>query len=113
MIFSLILGLIAGTALIVYRGLYLGPWNEAVNTMGTCLIAAIVIYIVLQIIGSMGSFFAKLVFVIALTAVILFGGRKLWNRYNPSNQIDMPQQVQSLTQPVTNVTEKIKDLKNF
>ena len=113
MIFSLILGLIDGTALIVYRGLYMGPWNQAINTMGTCLIAAIVGYIVLQIIGSMGNFLAKLLFVIALAAVILFGGRKLWNRYNQSNQIEMPQQVESLTQPVTNFTEKVKDFKKF
>ena len=113
MIFSLILGLIAGTALIVYRGLYLGPWNQAINTMGTCLIAAVVGYIVLQIIGSMGNFFAKLLFIVALAAVILFGGRKLWNRYNQSNQIEMPQQVESLTQPVSNFTEKVKDFKKF
>lgn len=89
MILSLIFGFIAGIAAIIYRGIYFGPWNEVLNTMGACLAAAVFVYIVLQILAGIGGFFLKLVIIVILTIIILFGGTKLWNTFNPDNPIDM------------------------
>lgn len=90
MILSLLFGFIAGIAAIIYRGLYFGPWNEALNTMGACLAAAFVLYILLQILIGIGGFFLKLLFAFVVTVLIVFGGTKIWNTYNPDNPINLP-----------------------
>ena len=90
MILSLLLGFIAGIVAIVYRGIYFGPWNQVLNTMGTCLLAAVVIYILLQILAGIGGFFLRLLFAAVLTLAIVFGGTKMWNTYNPENPINLP-----------------------
>ena len=90
MIASLLIGLIAGIAMVIYRGIYFGPWNAVLNTMGACIAAALVCYILLQILASLGGFFLKLFFIIVIASLILFGGRKLWNTYNPENPINFP-----------------------
>ena len=90
MIFTMFIGLIAGIAMVIYRGLYFGPWNQVINTMGVCLAASIVFYILLQIIAGIGSFFLKIVLIILITIVVFFGGTKLWNSFNPDNPIKMP-----------------------
>ena len=81
---------VAGLAMVIYRGIYLGPWSEVINTMGSALLAAMVVYIFLHIIFSVGSFFLRLLLVIIFAAVILIGGRKFWNMFNPDNPIHMP-----------------------
>lgn len=100
MIASLLIGLIAGIAMIIYRGLYFGPWDAALNTMGACVAAAIVCYILLQILASLGGFFLKLFFIIVIASFILFGGTELWNTYNPKNPINWP----------TSITQKLNNL---
>ena len=90
MILSLLFGFIAGIAAIIYRGVYFGPWNETFNTMATCLAAAIALYILLQILIGIGGFFLKVVFAIVVTILIVFGGTKIWNTYNPDNPINLP-----------------------
>ena len=90
MILSLLFGFIAGIATIIYRGLYFGPWNEALNTMGACLGVALLIYIILQILAGIGSFFLKLIVIIILSILIFFGGTRLWNKFNPDQKIDLP-----------------------
>lgn len=90
MVFALICGLIGGIGLVIYRGLYFGPLPAVINTMGSALVAAVVIYIFLQLLASIGSFFIRILLVIVFAAAILFGGRKLWNTFNPDNPIKMP-----------------------
>ncbi len=90
MIFSLLLGFLAGIATVIYRGLYFGPWNQVLNTMGACLAASIVFYILLQILISLGGFFLKIAFAVIVTICIVFGGTKVWNTYNPDNPINLP-----------------------
>ena len=58
--------------------------------MGVCLASALVIYVVLQILAGIGGFFLKLLFVVVITAAIVFGGTKIWNTYNPDNPINLP-----------------------
>lgn len=89
MILTLVFGFIAGIVAVCYRGLYFGPWNEALNTMGACLAAAVFAYIILQILAGIGSFFLKLVIIVILTIIVLFGGTRLWNTFNPDSPIDL------------------------
>ncbi len=91
MILSLLCGFIAGIAAIIYRGLYFGPWNQALNTMAVCLVVSVVLYILLQILFSIGGFFLKLLFVVLVVSAIVFGGAKVWNTYNPDDPINLPQ----------------------
>ena len=106
MVTALILGFVAGVVLIVYRGLYLGPWAAALNTMGVCLIASIVIYIVLQIIASIGSFFLRILLIAAIIGGIVFGG---WRLYDGSNsKPHMPNiTFDSVTRPINNLLHKV------
>ena len=104
MILTLLFGLIAGIVLIIYRGLYFGPWNAALNTMGACVAAALVCYVLFQILASLGGFFLKLLFVLIVVTAIVFGGRKVWNTYNPNNPINFPS---SITEKISDFTSRI------
>ena len=95
MIFTLICGLIAGVGLVIYKGIYFGPWQEVVNTMGSALAAAVILYVFLQILACVGSFFLRILLVIVFATAILFGGRKLWDTFNPDNPIKMPSAISS------------------
>ena len=101
MFLTLLIGFIAGIALIIYRGLYFGPWPAAINTMGTALASAIVLYVFLQILASVGSFFLRVLLVLIFAAVILIGGRKLWNTFNPDNPINLPTAVSNSIDGIT------------
>jgi len=101
MFLTLLLGFIAGLGLIIYKGLYFGPWPEALNTMGTAIVVAIVFYIFLQILANIGGFFLKVFLVILFSVAILVGGQKLWNAFNPDNPIVVPA-------AITNSFEQIK-----
>ena len=87
---ALMLGFIAGLVLIVYRGLYNGPLSAAFYTMGASLGIAVAIYIILTILGQLGSFVIKLCLILAVGVVILFFGTTLWNIFNPENPIVLP-----------------------
>ncbi|MBQ3696102.1 MAG: hypothetical protein II938_03950 [Alphaproteobacteria bacterium] len=106
MIFTLLIGLIAGVAMVIYRGLYFGPWNAALNTIGACLAAAIICYILLQILANIGGFFLKILFVVIITVLILFGGTKIWNTYNPDHPINFPPS--AVTDKVNGLTSRIR-----
>ena len=111
MIFALILGAMAGVGMIFYRGVY--STSAMLNTMGVAIIASFIIYLIFQLMSGIGGFFLKLLLVIVLGLGILYGGKNLWNRYNPSNPIHVPTQidnkVQSIAKPVQNLTSKIKN----
>ena len=93
MILTLLIGFLIGVGMVIYRGLYFGPWNAAFNTLAACIAASFVFYILLQILASLGGFFMKLFFIIVIACLILFGGREVWNTYNPDNPINMPASV--------------------
>ena len=95
MIFSILIGLVLGIGMVIYRGLYAGPWNAALNTVGACILASIVCYILLRILAGIGGFFLKIVFIIIIATLILFGGTKIWNTYNPDNPIPLPSSISS------------------
>jgi len=95
MIFALICGLIGGIGMVFYKGIYFGPWQAVVNTMGSALAAAVIMYVFLHLLACIGSFFLRILLVILFAAAILFGGRKLWNTFNPDNPIKMPAGVSS------------------
>ena len=110
MITTLILGLLAGIGMVIYRGLYFGPWAAALNTIGVCVIAAVVIYIALQIIASIGSFFLRILLIIAFAFGILFGGYHLWNSANPTQKlpaIHVNVNTNSFTQQIRNWLHKM------
>ncbi len=87
---ALMLGFVAGLVLIVYRGLYNGPWSAALYTMGSSLGIAVAIYIILTILGQLGSFVIKLFLILAICVIVLFFGSTLWNLLNPDNPITIP-----------------------
>lgn len=90
MLIALVCGFIGGIGLVIYRGLYFGPWNAVINTMGVALAASIIIYVFLHLLLCVGGFFLRILLVIIFAAAILFGGRKLWNTFNPDNPIQLP-----------------------
>lgn len=87
---ALMIGFIAGLVLIVYRGLYNGPWSAAFYAMGSCLGIAVAIYIILTILGQLGSFFIKLFLILTVGFLILLFGTTLWNLMNPDMPIVFP-----------------------
>ncbi len=105
MFICFILGIIASISIIVYKGLYFGPWPAVLNTVGMCLIGSVILYVVLQILGSIGGFLIKLALVIIVAGAIIFGGHKLWNSANPTKQLpDI--NISAITQPVYNWVQK-------
>ncbi len=86
MFLALLIGFLGGISLIVSRGL-LGDWMAMTTTMGSCLAAAFVIYILFQIFIGIGGFFLKLIFICVFLSALFFGGKGLWNTFNPDNQI--------------------------
>ena len=95
MVLALVLGFFAGLGMILYKGLYFGPWNAALNTMGACLAASVVVYVLLHIVFSVGSFFIRLLLIIVIGSAILFGSQKLWNTFNPDKPLNWPLPVSS------------------
>lgn len=87
---ALMIGFIAGLVLIAYRGLYNGPWSAAFYTMVSSLGIAVAIYIILTILGQLGSFVIKLFLILAVCVIVLFFGTTLWNIFHPENPIILP-----------------------
>ena len=87
---ALILGILAGLGIVIYRGIYFGPWLEVMKTIGTTLIISVGLCLFFRILASIGSFFVRALLILILVAVILLGGRFLWNFLNPDHPIAMP-----------------------
>jgi len=78
MAIALILGLVIGCALVVYQGIYMGPWDQVLHTMGMSIMGCVILYIILHIVASIGSFILRIVIVLAVLGLLGFGGFKLW-----------------------------------
>ena len=52
MFLALIFGIIAGIAMVIYQGIYMGPWDAVLHTMGMAVVGAVLIYIALHFIFS-------------------------------------------------------------
>ena len=70
MTIALLFGFFIGIGLIIYRGLYAGHWSEAFSTLGSTIIAAIIVYIFLRILASLGSLFLRLLLIILFIGAI-------------------------------------------
>ena len=81
MFLALIFGVIAGIAMVIYQGIYMGPWDAVLHTMGMAVVGAVLIYIALHFIFSIGSFILKIVLILALLGALGFGGMRVWNAY--------------------------------
>lgn len=93
MFLFLSLGFLSGISLIIYKGLYLGPWPQALQVMGSCIAAALVIYFVLRILIGVGGFLFKLAFLALIIFAVFFGGKKVWHRYLPNQPIKIPTEI--------------------
>ena len=90
MTLALIIGILTGLGLVIYKGIYFGPWIEVMTTIGTTMLVAIGICLFLRILASIGSFFVKALLILIFLALIFFGGRALWNSVMPDHPIGMP-----------------------
>ena len=77
MTLALLIGFFSGIVLIIYRGLYAGQWHVAFNTLGATIAAALLVYIFLRILVSVGSFFFRLLLIILLIAAIYCSRERL------------------------------------
>jgi len=91
---ALILGVLAGLALVIYKGIYFGPWMEVMITLSSTIVIAVLICLFLRILASIGSFFVRALLILIFVALVLLGGEKLWNFINPNHplnhQLKMP-----------------------
>ena len=80
MTIAILIGFFAGITLIIYRGLYLGgTWGVAFSTIGSTIVAALVVYIFLRILVCLGSFFLRLILILLFIGAIFSARDKLMN----------------------------------
>ena len=77
MTIALAFGFFFGLSLIIYRGLYLGSWSVALSTLGSCVVAAVVIYIFLRILISVGSLILRLFLILLFIGAVFSAKDKL------------------------------------
>ncbi len=93
MFLFLSLGFLSGISLIIYKGLYLGPWPQALQIMISCITAALIIYFILRVLVGVGGFLFKLAFLALIIGAVFFGGKKVWYRYLPNQPIKIPTEI--------------------
>ena len=70
MVLALLFGFFAGIGLIIYRGLYMGHWAEAFSTLGSTIVAALVVYVFLRILVSIGSVILRLLLIVVFIGAV-------------------------------------------
>ena len=102
MTIALILGMLAGLGLVIYKGIYFGPWIEVMTTMGTTLLIAVGICLFLRILASIGSFIVRALLILVFIALLFFGGRIVWNSLVPDQAIGMPEALSNTINRLSN-----------
>ena len=86
MTFAVSLGLILGCVLVFYKGMYTGPWINALYVIGLTTFATIILYYILKMLAGAAGFVIKILIIVAILIACYFGGQKALVLIHTENQ---------------------------